>query len=660
MSAVSRPTWDTLLIANRGEIAARIARTAKALGLRTVAVFTDADAHSPHVTACDEAIRIGEGPVASSYLRIECLIDAVQQSGAHAIHPGYGFLSENAAFARAVQQCGRVWVGPPAAAIDAMGDKAAAKERMRAAGVPVVPGYDGDANDDETLVLECEKVGFPALIKASAGGGGRGMRVVTDVAGARDAIRSARAEAEAAFGSGRLLVERQVEGARHIEVQVFADQHGNVVYLGERDCTVQRRNQKVVEEAPSPVLSDDARARMGEAACAAARAVGYEGAGTVEFLWSPDGDFYFLEMNTRLQVEHPVTEAVTGFDLVEWQLRVAMGEPLPVTQADIALRGHAIEVRLYAEDPQQGYLPQPGPVACWSPSSLVRVDHNLPETGHISAYYDPMVAKVIATGPDRETARRRLLRALEDTVFFGVTTNRDLLTAILCHPDFVCGPIDTRWLDRNPQLAEHPAATAEADAVLLACWLSTEHTPTPDGFRTSHPTARRIDVDIDGRHLHANISATEAGWTVARDDRAWTLQLLPGTGPRRRIRINDRIHGVHLFRSSDRLWLRFRGHTSVVSAWNPAPKATADASSGAIRMPMAGTVLSVDVSVGDTVTRGQVVARVEAMKLETSLRASVDGVVTEVHAVAGRSATAGWVLLHIQPRPSEPDHTLAH
>ncbi|HCH61177.1 MAG TPA: hypothetical protein DFR83_00135, partial [Deltaproteobacteria bacterium] len=464
--------WDTLLVANRGEIAVRVMRTAKALGLRTVAVFSDADADAPHVAMADVAVRIGPAAVAESYLDPARILAAAEATGAEAIHPGYGFLSENADFAAAVADAGLVWVGPPASAIAAMGDKAAAKERMRAAGVPVVPGFEGDDPTDEQLIEAAASVGYPLLVKATAGGGGRGMRIVRRPDDLSDALRSARAEAGAAFGSGRLLLERLVEGARHVEVQVFADTWGNTIHLGERDCSVQRRNQKVVEEAPSPAVDAALRGQMGQAACDAAAAVGYVGAGTVELLLGPDGAFYFLEMNTRLQVEHPVTEMVTGLDLVELQLRVALGEPLGTSQSDVHLSGHSIEVRLYAEDPSQGYLPQPGPYAAWVPPAAIRVDHGLSASGTISAHYDPMVAKLIATGPDRNTARRKLLRALEDTVFFGGATNRDLLLRILVDADFVEGAVHTRWLDGRPELAEAVEAHPLSRVLAAAVWLT--------------------------------------------------------------------------------------------------------------------------------------------------------------------------------------------
>ena len=651
----ANPHWDTLLVANRGEIAARVIRTAKTLGLRTVAVFSDADERAPHVALADVAVRIGPAPVAESYLDPARILAAAEATGAHAIHPGYGFLSENAAFAQAVVDAGLVWVGPPASAISAMGDKAAAKVRMRAAGVPVVPGFDGDDPTDAVLAAEAEAVGYPLLVKATAGGGGRGMRIVRAPDELPDALQSARAEAGAAFGSSHLLLERLVEGARHVEVQVFADTHGQVIHLGERDCSVQRRNQKVVEEAPSPAVDAALRARMGAAACAAAAAVGYEGAGTVEFLLGPDGAFYFLEMNTRLQVEHPVTEQVTGLDLVELQLRVALGEPLPFTQDDVQLSGHSIEVRLYAEDPAQGYLPQPGPVVLWQPPEGIRVDHGLPSTGSISPYYDPMVAKLIAHGPDRHTARRRVLRALEDTLFFGVSTNRDQLSRILADPDFASGDVHTRWLDGRTHLAAAPGIDPRAHAVAVALWLeatTAQHART--GFRTAHRLPVPVVLDVDGTRVDAGVTFDGAACTVTVAEVAHTVQLLPGAGPVRRIRVDDQHHTVHTHIHQDTLHMRAFGVSFTACAHNPSPEVEDTAGSGSAVMPMDGTVLSIEVTVGQDVSEGDVLARVEAMKLETALRAGVSGTVSEVCATAGAPAAAGALLVRVTPAGDAP------
>ncbi|HEY0137362.1 MAG TPA: acetyl-CoA carboxylase biotin carboxylase subunit, partial [Nannocystis sp.] len=447
-------TFNTILIANRGEIACRIIRSAHALGYRCVAVYSQADADAPHVGLADRAVMIGPPPVRESYLNVERLLAAAVAAGADAVHPGYGFLSENAAFAQACLDAGLVFIGPSPAAIDAMGNKAAAKRAMIAAGVPCIPGFQDssdEAQQDDHLHAEALKVGFPLLIKAAAGGGGRGMRKVTAESELTAAIRSARSEAASAFGSGELIVERAIVDGRHVEIQVFGDTHGNVIHLGERDCSVQRRHQKVVEESPSPAVDAALRERMGAAAVAAARTIDYVGAGTVEFMLDASGEFYFLEMNTRLQVEHPVTESVTGLDLVELQLRVAAGEPLPLTQEQVQLTGHAIEVRLYAEDPHAGYLPQSGPVHAWQPASGagVRIDHGIRAGQQISPYYDPMLAKVIAYGRNRDEARRRLVRALEQTVLLGVVHNKQFLADVIAHPVFAAGGATTRFLEQH-------------------------------------------------------------------------------------------------------------------------------------------------------------------------------------------------------------------
>jgi geranyl-CoA carboxylase alpha subunit len=437
-----------ILVANRGEIAWRIMRTAKAMGYRTVAVFSDADRQAPHVAFADETAHIGPSPVGESYLSIERILEAARRSGADAVHPGYGFLSENEAFAAACEKANLVFIGPPPAAIAAMGNKAAAKRRMIEAGVPCVPGYLGADQSDANLETQARKIGLPVMVKAAAGGGGRGMRLVERDADLLDAIRTARTEAESAFGSGELILEKAVVDARHVEIQVFADSHGNVIHLGERDCSVQRRHQKVIEEAPSPAVGPDLRRRMGAAAVAAARAIAYRGAGTVEFLLGADGAFYFLEMNTRLQVEHPVTEMITGQDLVAWQLEVAAGNKLPLTQEQVTFSGHAIEVRLYAEDAYAGFLPQTGRIAVWRPATGpgIRVDHGMKDGLVISPYYDSMIAKVIAHGATREGARARLVQALRETVALGSTTNRHFLIRLLDHPEFAAGEATTAFI----------------------------------------------------------------------------------------------------------------------------------------------------------------------------------------------------------------------
>ena len=485
-------TFRKILIANRGEIACRVMRTARALGYRTVAVYSDADQHAPHVALADEAVRIGESPAASSYLCIDALLSAARQTDADAVHPGYGFLSERADFAEACAGVGLVFIGPPALVIAAMGDKAGAKRRMLAAGVPCAPGYLGEDQSDEGLIRQAHQLGTPLLVKAVNGGGGRGMRLVRDLTELPQAIAGARREALHAFGDGDLMLERLIERGRHIEIQIFADAHGNAVHLGERDCTMQRRRQKVIEEAPSPVVSPLMRAQMGADAVAAALAVGYRGAGTVEFIVDSQRQHYFLEMNTRLQVEHPVTECVTGLDLVEWQLRVAAGEPLPLKQDDIQFHGHAIEVRLYAEDPYDGFTPQTGPVHYWRPQLAlagrgraqcaygeVRIDAGIQEGGQISPWYDPMVAKLIAHGRDRNDAIRRLTAALDDAPLLGVRHNAGFLRDLLDHPAFRGAAMHTtlidQWVLEGEPLLQRPQPDARVWA-LAAAALAAQYT----------------------------------------------------------------------------------------------------------------------------------------------------------------------------------------
>jgi len=652
MGTLSARPFAKLLVANRGEIAVRVIRTAQALGYETVAVYSDADRDAPHVQLADEALRLGPAPVADSYLHVERVLEALARSGADAVHPGYGFLSENAAFAHAVIDAGAVWVGPPPHAIEAMGDKARAKARMRDAGVPCVPGFDGDAPDDEALIAAAGEVGYPLLVKASAGGGGRGMRRVDSPQGLPDALRSARAESANAFGDDTLLLERLVEGARHVEVQVMADAHGTTLHLGERDCSVQRRHQKVVEEAPSPAVDPALRSAMGQAACAAAAAVGYVGAGTVEFLLGADGAFYFLEMNTRLQVEHPVTEEVYDVDLVALQLSVASGEPLPFAQADLAPRGHAIEVRLYAENPAAGYLPQPGPVHLWQPPRRIRVDAGLPTRGQIHAAYDPMVAKLIARGPSREVARRRLLRALDDTVFFGVPTNRGLLRRVLQHATFVAGEATTGFLDGHPELAAEPEADAAHVLVGAALWLAAHGHPAtpavPLGFRPAHGIAQALELVIDGEARLLAVSRGEGGVHLTCAEHSATVDVRGGL-PRLRVALDGHERSAHAHALGDELLFTWCGRTHRVAPARHGTDAAEAAGDGAVCMPMSGQVLALDVAPGDRVTRGQVVATVEAMKLETPLKASVDGTVVSVHATAGQALPTGAVVVAIEP-----------
>jgi geranyl-CoA carboxylase alpha subunit len=633
------PTIQKLLVANRGEIACRVIVTARAKGYRTVAIYSDADADALHVRLADEAVLIGPGPAAQSYLDIDRVIAAARRTGADALHPGYGFLSERAAFAEACAAAGLIFVGPDPDAIRIMGDKAESKRRMIEAGVPCVPGYLGDDQADSVFVREAERIGYPIMVKASAGGGGRGMRLVHEPGALSAALKSARSEAQAAFGDGRLLLERAVAEPRHVEIQVFGDRHGNVIHLGERDCSVQRRHQKVVEEAPSPAVNAELRARMGQAAVRAAAAIGYVGAGTVEFLLAADGAFYFLEMNTRLQVEHPVTEMITGLDLVALQLIVAEGKPLPVVQDAVTFSGHAIEVRLYAEDPAGDFLPQTGDIAVWDPAlgDGVRIDHGLRVGATVSPFYDPMLAKLIAWGTDRDEARRRLLRCVEDSRLFGVATNRAFLAATLRNPEFAAGRATTGFIARQfPDgfAADSPPAWAPAlAAVLFAHGQGT-------GWRSNRWSSHLIKLAS---------SAGESDWHAVRRDSAWELtsgtaafaiQLLDRAAANVVVLIDGRRFslGAHVeLEEVPRVQLDLQGTILTYedrSLVQPASAQDARAG-GAIRAPMNGAVTQVFVSVGDAVKRGQSLLVLEAMKMEHSILAPVDGFVEAIAVATG-------------------------
>ena len=607
-----------ILIANRGEIAVRIHKTAWDMGYRTVAVYSDADRDALHVSTCSEAIRIGPAPVGESYLSIDRILEAAHKSGADAVHPGYGFLSENAEFATACENAGLVFIGPTSAAIAAMGNKAAAKRRMIDAGVPCVPGYQGADQSDTNLEKEARKIGLPVMVKAASGGGGRGMRLVERDNDLLEAIRTARAEAESAFGSGELILEKAVVDARHVEIQVFADAHGNVIHLGERDCSVQRRHQKVIEEAPSPAVDAGLRDRMGAAAVAAAKAIGYRGAGTVEFLLASDSAFYFLEMNTRLQVEHPVTEEITGLDLVEWQLRVARGERLPLTQEQVKFKGHAIEVRLYAEDPYNGFLPQAGRVDVWRPASGagVRFDYGVTNGSTISPFYDPMIAKVIAHGATREEARTRLVRALRETVILGPTTNRHFLIRLLEHPEFAAGKATTAFLTKHAFSAP-TIGDAHWDTAARLLWrASAERYPAPlRGWRNSNPEPTPIRLAAGG---------TER-----------VLHVMGGEG----LEAPFHIDGDDIVVDMDTLTVRFTDKTY-------APPATAAAGSdGKLRAPMDGRIVAIKVAAGDTVARGQTLVVLEAMKIQHQLKAVHDAKVESVSVQEGQQVANRAVLV---------------
>jgi len=607
---------QSLLIANRGEIACRIIRTARRLGIRTVAVYSDADAQALHVREADEAVHIGPSPARESYLVAERILAAAKQTGAEAVHPGYGFLSENAGFAQAVIDAGLVWVGPNPSSITAMGLKDAAKKLMADAGVPVTPGYMGEDQDPARLQAEADAIGYPVLIKAVAGGGGKGMRLVEDAGAFADALVSCKREAASSFGNDHVLIEKYIASPRHIEVQVFGDRHGNVVHLFERDCSLQRRHQKVVEEAPAPGMDAATREALCGAAVRAARAVGYVGAGTIEFIADGSGALsaeriWFMEMNTRLQVEHPVTEEITGVDLVEWQLRVASGEPLPLAQHDLSIDGWAMEARLYAEDPAKGFLPSIGRLDLlqFGESEGGRVDTGVYEGAEVSPFYDPMIAKVIAWGEDRDEARERLGTMLADSAVWPVKTNASFLVKALEHPDFAAGKVDTGLIGRDGEaLAEPPVPSAEAlraaaEALVPARGIM--------GLRLNAPPRRAAWFLLDGETVEIEVSTgsdePSEGVLVTEQGQAWLL------APWRK----DSLHG----------------HA---------------ASSGAILAPMPGKVIVVEVTAGQAVTRGQKLLTLEAMKMEHSLTAPFDGVVAELNASAGQQVQVEALLVRIE------------
>ena len=647
-----------LLIANRGEIACRIARTARDMGVRTIAVYSEADAGAPHVLACDQAILIGPAPVADSYLNSERIIEAALKSGADAVHPGYGFLSENAAFAAAIAEAGLTFVGPPVNAIDVMGDKARAKRAMIAAGVPCVPGYQGEDQSDDRLVKEAETLGFPLMVKAAAGGGGRGMRLVERANDLADALTRARAEAQSAFGAGDLILERAIRRPRHVELQVFADAHGGVIHLGERDCSVQRRHQKVLEEAPCPMMTANLRAEMGAAAVAAARAVDYRGAGTVEFLLDDQG-FYFLEMNTRLQVEHPVTELVTGVDLVEWQLRIADGSPLPMSQDELRLDGHAMEARLYAEDPAAGFLPLAGPVRLWRPAPGARTDAGIATGGEISAHYDPMAAKIIAYGPDRETARRRLVRALEETAFLGAGSNREFLIDAVQRPAFVNGEATTAFIEEEygeAFEARRPSEPEIAFAAALLMELSRKKSaamaisvaPELMGWRSAGGPDRRVDLLID--EVIWPVEFTDGLNRVAKiGENDFAITDLHVEAPEARAKIAGRkIRGLFVFDEANGLEIALEQITLKVRERPLGAEAVGTKAAGRLTAPMHGQLLELRIAEGDIVAAGQVVAVLEAMKMQHEITAPGDGRVTAIATETGAQIAAGDVIAEIE------------
>ena len=658
--------FSKILIANRGEIACRIIRTARALGYRTVAVFSDADTDALHGRQADEAVRIGPPPVQDSYLNVDALLAAAKLAGADAVHPGYGFLSENATFAEACARAGLVFIGPPAAAIAAMGNKARAKALMEAAGVPCVPGYQGPDQSDERFTVEGRRIGFPLMVKAAAGGGGRGMRLVTSADDFANALARARSEAASAFGSDELILEHAVPDARHIEIQVFADQHGNIIHLGERDCSIQRRHQKIIEETPSPAVSTELRAKMGEAAVAAARAIGYVGAGTIEFLLDQSGKFYFLEMNTRLQVEHPVTEAVTGVDLVAWQLRVASGERLPLDQHEVRFDGHAIEARLYAEDPHENFLPQTGTLVDWRPASGtgVRIDHGLAPGQSVSPFYDPMLAKVIAHGATREEARRRLLVALEDTVALGLITNRTFLITLLRHPAFAAGEATTTFIQRHFPAESDTMRRPKPDlrtlalaAVLLFEGRARQTATVPSvapHWSSTGIAAWPLRLTLGDDHCPASISVTAPDrFSVALDNQRIDLSIVERHDGSVRFTALGLRQTARFALHEGVLYLDLNDVTVAVreTALEAAAFGRRDGSSRLVA-PMNGAIVSVLANTGDRVVRGQRVVVLEAMKMQHEISAERDGTIDKILVKPGDHVATRQLLVELKPEVS--------
>lgn len=656
--------FSSILIANRGEIACRIIKTAKALGYRTIAVFSEADADALHVRDADDAVCIGPAPVGESYLLVGNILEAAKVTGAEAIHPGYGFLSENADFAQACKTAGIVFIGPNAEAIQVMGNKAEAKRHMIDAKVPCVPGYEGVDQSDEVLIKEASEIEVPLMVKAAAGGGGRGMRLVHDLADLPETLQLARAEALSSFGSDELILEKAIARPRHVEVQVFADSHGHVIHLGERDCSVQRRHQKVVEEAPCPIMTESLREDMGAAAVAAAKSIDYRGAGTVEFLLADSGEFYFLEMNTRLQVEHPVTELITGLDLVELQIKVAQGEPLNLSQSDVELNGHAIEVRLYAEDVTQDFLPTSGPVHDWRApvGEGVRVDAGIDSGQDISPFYDPMVAKIIAYGPSRDVARLRLIDALNRTLLFGTSTNRDFLKQCLANPVFASGMATTAFINEQfhaEDLAESsPMLSANAVAAVieleLANRLALSRSTSVLGNLKNWSSG--LALTSRKRYLHADqisdlwvVAVDAQTYRVARDDESCLVRVNSINEGCALLEVDQNKLEAFYYPHDGALYLSIDGVTNVFRDDIPLEGLVdTSAASGSVVAPMHGQLLEIKVAVGDAVEVGQTVAILEAMKMFYEIKAEADGRVKEIMAEAGTQVAVDDLLMDIE------------
>lgn len=672
----------SILIANRGEIAVRVARSARQLGYKTIAVYSDADAGAGHTRAVDQAVAIGGNTPRESYLSIDKILQAAAKSGADAIHPGYGFLSENSEFARRCVDAGLVFIGPSPEAIDAMGNKSLSKKLMLAAGVPCIPGYQGEEQDLDFLYQKGVELGFPLMVKAAAGGGGRGLRLATHASELKALLKSARTEAERAFASGELLLERALTAARHVEIQVFGDSFGNVIHLGERDCSIQRRHQKVFEECPSPAVSPELRERMGATAVKAAQAINYSGAGTVEFLLDKDGQFYFLEMNTRLQVEHPVTEFVTGTDLVAWQLQIAAGEKLPLTQSEVNFQGCAIEARLYAEDPDSDFRPQVGQILRWQPASeiICRTDHGLNPEDQVSPFYDSMIAKVIAHGPDRQTCLRKLERGLRETVLLGLKTNREFLLHCLQEPDFVSGNADTGFVAAVwPPAENNKSASDDNDYLAMSCalflWRDLPPTSALTGWSSNGHMHCQLKLSLDAKPPQTvqleisrdrEKSSDKARPTTARSSSPLTCQIKVGSQPARTVSIayvSDGTATINLDGSTHKLQFIFSGTTLYVSGERGtanisdltfAPPAPVEVGSdGNIVAPASGLLESVAVEPGQSVEKGAPLFTIEAMKLMQTVTAPIAGTITAVLGKAGEQVKAKQLVVQIQT-PESP------
>ena len=655
---------QSVLIANRGEIAVRIMRSAKALGLRTIAVYSEVDADAPHVKLADDSVCIGPPPVSESYLNVANILQAAAKTGAHAVHPGYGFLSENASFADACAKAGLVFVGPGVEAIRLMGDKAAAKKKMIDAGVPCVPGYQGDDQSDAALIAAADRIGFPVMLKATMGGGGRGIRLVRSASELPNALGAARSEAKSAFGDDAVIIEKAVIAPRHVEIQVFADAHGNFIHLGERDCSVQRRHQKVIEEAPGPAMNPELRAAMGAAAVEATRSIGYRGAGTVEFLVDAKSNFYFLEMNTRLQVEHPVTEMITGLDLVAMQFRVADGQPLGIAQDDVRLNGHAIEVRLYAEDPANGFLPATGRVEDWTvaPSEGVRVDSGIVAGQSISPFYDPMIAKVIAHAPNRDEACAKLVSALKQARFFGLPSNLGFLIDILERPVFLDGAATTAFIGEQYGAGyEPPRATTEIYLMAAALEFFEERDrslartlePMNEllGWSSGSPITSYIEF-LDGKTVRKFevLSAGADQLEVSEGGSPHVCAILRRTTGEVTLQLDGRKRTLLIHRSGEQeLHISEAGQSYRLQRRGMGEQAETQGGDGRVLAPMHGVLIEMRVEKGDQVKMGDKLAMIEAMKMQHEIKASVSGVVTAVLKAAGNQVADKALLIEISP-----------